>query len=85
MAVACTFSSSAPTTATRQAYVEGSAQGVFPALVRAISAYDGEADSRRRAVTRDALMFRSEFAGGRWHVPPLPLASQILRCVCETR
>ena len=29
----------------------------FPALVRAILAYDGEADSRRREVTRDALMF----------------------------
>jgi integrase len=29
----------------------------FPALVRAIAAYDGEADSRRREVTRDALMF----------------------------
>nr|WP_294817247.1 integrase arm-type DNA-binding domain-containing protein [uncultured Sphingomonas sp.] len=29
----------------------------FPALVRAIVEYDGEADSRRREVTRDALMF----------------------------
>lgn len=29
----------------------------FPELVRAILAYDGEADSRRREVTRDALMF----------------------------
>lgn len=29
----------------------------FPALVRAIAAYDGEVDSRRREVTRDALMF----------------------------
>lgn len=29
----------------------------FPTLVRAIAAYDGEADSRRREVTRDALMF----------------------------
>lgn len=29
----------------------------FPALVRAIVDYDGEADSRRREVTRDALMF----------------------------
>jgi len=28
-----------------------------PALVRAIIAYDGEADDHRRAVTRDALMF----------------------------
>jgi integrase len=29
----------------------------LPALVRAIVNYDGEADSRRREVTRDALMF----------------------------
>jgi len=29
----------------------------FPSLVRAIAAYDGEADCRRREVTRDALMF----------------------------
>lgn len=29
----------------------------LPALVRAIFAYDGEADSRRREITRDALVF----------------------------
>jgi len=29
----------------------------FPTLVRAIAAYDGEVDSRRREVTRDALLF----------------------------
>jgi hypothetical protein len=30
-----------------------------PALVRAVIAYDGEADSRRREITRDALMLRA--------------------------